>query len=73
MKNKWNLFWKDYSIQAKSSMRFFRNHWFGMSAICIMTAMSCAIWAITYINGGWAKLNAWVNKRINSFGMRLKR
>ena len=70
MKNKWNLFWKDWSIQAKSSMQFCRNHWFGMSVICVMTAVSYTIWIITYINNGYAKLNAWVNQRINTFDIR---
>ena len=42
MKNKWNLFWKDYGAEAKSNIRFIRKHWIG-------TLMYCAIMALYMI------------------------
>lgn len=38
MKNKWNLFWKDYGAEMKSNIRFVRKHWVGTLTYCaIMT------------------------------------
>lgn len=48
MKNRWNLFWKDYANLATDSIRFCRKHWLG-------TLVYLAIMAL-YITGcltGW--------------------
>ena len=39
MKNKWNLFWKDYGAEAKSGIRFVRKHWIGTLMYCAIVAL----------------------------------
>lgn len=42
MKNKWNLFWKDYGAELKRDFRFCRKHWFA-------TLMYCAFMVLYYL------------------------
>lgn len=39
MKNKWNLFWKDYGAELKSNIRFLRKHWLGTLVYCAIMAL----------------------------------
>lgn len=42
MKNKWDLFWKDWGDVLNIQSRFYRKHWFG-------TLIYCALWALYYL------------------------
>lgn len=59
MKNKWNLFWKDYGAELKSNIGFVRKHWVGTLTYCaIMT-----LYAIVCCTGVFADFYLWaVNK-----------
>lgn len=39
MKNKWNLFWKDYSDLYCESCRFYKKHWLGTLIYMFVCAM----------------------------------
>ena len=45
MKNKWNLFWSDYTNLIADSVKFTKKHWFGT----ILYAIFVCVWISCYV------------------------
>ena len=60
MKNKWNLFWKDYGDLAADSLRFYRKHWFG----CLLYLAVMVLYIVGCLNDWFEDLYCWIDDKI---------
>lgn len=68
MKNKWNLFWKDYVDLATDSIRFCRKHWFG----CLLCLAISALYIIGCAAGWFEDLYCWIDDKISFLKNKVK-
>ena len=68
MKNKWNLFWKDYGDLVTDSIRFCRKHWFG----CLMCLAISALYIIGCVAGWFEDLYCWIDDKISFLKNKVK-
>lgn len=68
MKNKWNLFWKDYGDLTTDSIRFCRKHWFG----CLLYLAILALYVIGSLNDWFEDLYCWIDDKISFLKNKVK-
>jgi len=68
MKNKWNLFWKDYVDLVTDSIRFCRKHWFG----CLLCLAISALYIIGCVAGWFEDLYCWIDDKISFLKNKVK-
>ena len=68
MKNKWNLFWKDYGDLATDSIRFYRKHWFG----CLLYLAVMVLYIVGCLNDWFDDLYCWIDDKISFLKNKVK-
>ena len=68
MKNKCNLFWKDYGDLATDSIRFCRKHWFG----CLLYLAVMVLYIAGCLNDWFYDLYCWIDDKISFLKNKVK-